>query len=72
MVDFVLGWCYVLDVIVNLRVGYVIVHNLSRTVELDWKKLGGRVALWRDLIADDVEKDPFLGDREMFLRRALE
>ena len=40
MVDFVLGWCYVLDVIVNLRVGYVIVHNLSRTVELDWKRAG--------------------------------
>ena len=35
IVDFVAGWLYVLDVIVNLRVGYSIVHKLSRTVELD-------------------------------------
>lgn len=42
IVDFVAGWLFVLDVIVNLRVGYSIVHKLSRTVELD----GWRAALF--------------------------
>ena len=40
VVDFLAGWAFVLDVIVNLRVGYVIVHNFSRTVELDWRRAG--------------------------------
>jgi hypothetical protein len=38
IVDFVAGWLYVLDVLVNLRVGYSIVHKLSRTVELDGRR----------------------------------
>ena len=38
VVDFVAGWLYVLDVLVNLRVGYSVVHKLSRTVELDSTK----------------------------------
>ena len=34
--------------------------------ELDWAKLGRRIDLWRDLIIEDVEKDPFLEGRERF------
>ena len=37
-------------------------------VELEWEKLGGRIAVWRDLIVEDVARDPFLGDRQAFLQ----
>ena len=40
--DFVVGWLYVSDILINLRVGYSVVYKLSRTVELD----GWRAALW--------------------------
>jgi hypothetical protein len=34
MVDFVAGWLYVADVIINLRVGYSVVYKFSRRLEL--------------------------------------
>ena len=34
MVDFMAGWLYLLDVIMNLRVGYSVVHKFSRRLEL--------------------------------------
>jgi hypothetical protein len=34
--------------------------------ELDWARLGERIDLWRELIIDDVEKDPFLDGRRSF------
>ena len=37
--------------------------------ELDWKQLGARISTYRDLIIEDVETDPFLGDRERFLEQ---
>ena len=37
-------------------------------VELDWAILGARVDQYRKLIERDVVRDPFLGDRERFLK----
>ena len=37
-------------------------------VELDWKTLGPRVDHWRELIFVDLERDPFLGDRDRFIQ----
>jgi hypothetical protein len=37
-------------------------------VELDWAILGVRVDQYRKLIERDVVRDPFLGDRERFLK----
>ncbi len=34
--------------------------------ELDWKILGERITLWRDLLMDAVDEDPFLGDTRAF------
>ena len=39
--------------------------------ELDWEQLGTRIATYRDLIIEDVEADPFLGDRELFIEQLV-
>jgi len=38
VLDFVVGWLYVADILINLRVGYAVVYKLSRTLELgSWR-----------------------------------
>ncbi|MCH2162330.1 MAG: hypothetical protein MK085_10720, partial [Phycisphaerales bacterium] len=37
-------------------------------VELDWENLGRRVGHWRELIVEDVDRDPFMGGRDRFLQ----
>ena len=39
--------------------------------ELDWKILSERITLWRDLLLDAIDEDPFLGDPDVF-RSSLE
>ena len=39
--------------------------------ELDWKILSERITLWRDLLLEAIDEDPFLGDPDVF-RSSLE
>ena len=50
------------------REEYLEILRELATVELDWAILGARIDGYRDLIEKDVVRDPFLGDRERFLK----
>jgi|GEM_PF-4291484 len=50
------------------RAEYLDVLRELATVELDWAILGSRIDQYRALIERDVVRDPFLGEREEFLK----